>query len=89
MKAAMKFKFIQFKFVQFKCFYIYLMFFAPQTHALEANIHAPSEAIDFIEMLGELDDDDEAALDAAIKEIEMKKNTATSGQNTKSQEMKK
>jgi hypothetical protein len=76
--------------MRFKCFFIFLIFFSPQTHALEANIHEPFEAIDFIEMLGEMDDDDVVSLDAAMTEIELKKGQVNSGQaKTYPQEMKK
>jgi hypothetical protein len=79
MKATMQFKLVMF-----------LMFFSPQIYALEANIHEPAEAIDFIEMLGEMDDDDVASLEAAMAEIELKKGQVNSGQaKTYPQEMKK
>jgi hypothetical protein len=75
--------------MQFKYFFIFLVFFTPQIYALEANIHAGAGLLDLIEFLGELDDDDTASLDAAMAEIEMKKDTVTSGSKTYPQEMKK
>ena len=59
---------------------IFLMFFIPQAHALKANNHEMAEKMDFIEMLGELDDDDAESLDAAMTEIELKKGQVNSGQ---------
>lgn len=57
---------------------IFLMLFIPQAHALEANNHGVVEQMDFIEMLGELDDDDAESLDAAMTEIELKKGLVNS-----------
>ncbi len=68
---------------------MFIVFFTPQIHALEANTHEASAAIDLIEFLGELDDDDTASLDAAMAEIELKKDTVTGGSKTYPQEMKK
>jgi hypothetical protein len=73
----------------FRSFLIFIVFFTPQIHALEANTHGASAAIDLIEFLGELDDDDTASLDAAMAEIELKKDTVTDGPKIKPQEMKK
>lgn len=73
----------------FKCFLIFTVFFTPQIHALEANTHATYETLDLIEFLGELDDDDTASLDAAMTEIEMKKNAIAGEHKTNTQEMKK
>ena len=80
MKAAMR----------YKLFFIFLVFFTPQTHALEANNHAGSGLLDLIEFLGELDNDDAESLDAAMTEVEIKKGQVNSGQaKTYPQEMKK
>ena len=75
---------MQFKLVMF------LMFFVPQIHALEANNHAGAGFLDLIEFLGELDDDDAESLDAAMTEVEIKKGQVNSGQaKTYPQEIKK
>jgi hypothetical protein len=80
MKAAMR----------FKCFFIFLVFFTLQTHALEANNHGDFGLLDLIEFLGELDDDDTESLNAAMTEVEIKKGQVNSGQaKTYPQEMKK
>lgn len=76
--------------MRFKLFFIFLVFFAPQTHALGANNHAGTGLLDLIEFLGELDDDDVESLDVAMTEVELKKGQVNSGQTkTYPQEMKK
>lgn len=76
--------------MQFKYFFIFLVFFTPQLHAAETNNDSDSGLLDLIEFLGEVDDDDTASLDAAIAEVEMKKDQINRGQvKTNPQEMKK
>jgi hypothetical protein len=72
MKAAMRFKLA-----------LILMLSIPSLYALEANNHAASGTLDLIEFLGELDEEDAESLDAAMTELELKKNAPTSAQETK------
>lgn len=83
--------------MQFKLI-ILCMLLMPQAHATglnqssagpEANKKAPVEALDLIEFLGELEDDDTASLDAAMAAIETQKNAAKNMHKPSTQEIKK
>jgi hypothetical protein len=76
--------------MRFKLIITSMLFLLPQAHAAEANKQAPATSIDFIELLGELGDEDAESLDAALTEIEMKKHQLNSEQiKANSQETKK